>query len=104
MLWLRLHVVARVLRERRVDRAGLDERQRDRSTFLLDLHPQGIGERLHRVLAGRVVALKRDGTVTRDAAEVDDGATMVLEMRDCRERAVDDAPVVHVEEPPRILD
>ncbi len=58
-----VHVVGRVLRVRRVDGAGLDERHADGHARLLELHPQRVREALDGVLARAVVPLQRDRAV-----------------------------------------
>ena len=88
-----------MLRVRRVDRGGLDQRDGDRRLLeLLDLDAQRIGEALNRMLRGAVHALQRDDGVRYLAAHVDQRAMALAQLRQRHQRAVHDAPEVGVEQ------
>ena len=74
------------------------------SLLALELHAQTVGEGLHRMLGGRVLGLQDHGALGEDAAHIDDRAAAMAQMIRRDHRAVDDAPVVHLEELPLILD
>src|SRR5688572_4768590 len=56
-LWLHVEVGPSLFKERRVDACGFDQRDGDGESLFLDLHSQGIGERLERVFRRTVAAL-----------------------------------------------
>src|SRR5690606_41824344 len=102
----RLHteVGARLVEERRVDAARLDERDRYGRTLLLQLHAQRLRERLDRVLGRAVVALERDGAIRQRARDVDERAALLSQVRYRRPAAVHPPPVQDVELPAHVLE
>jgi len=97
------HVVAGVLRIRRIDRRRLDQRDRHRCLVeLLQFHAQGIGKTLYRVLGCRIHALVRNHRVRHLAADVDQRTAAPAQVRQGNQRAVDHAPEVGVEQAPAV--
>ena len=72
VLRLLVHVVRRVLREWRVDRTGLDQRDPDGNAVVLELHAQRIGVAFHCVLRCAVDAEQRRRQIRHLAADIDD--------------------------------
>jgi hypothetical protein len=62
------------------------------------------GESLGRVLGGGVRALQREGALGQDAADVDQGAAAVAQVRQRHPAAVHGAPVVGLEHSTLILE
>jgi len=91
-------MVARVPRQRRVDRRRLDQVHHHRQFSLRHLHPQRVGERFDRMLAGGIAALRHGRPARQDAADVDERPAALGEQRQRHLRAVDDAPEVDVEQ------
>jgi hypothetical protein len=67
---------------------------------LLDLHAQRVGEALRRVLARHVHTLDRRVGVRDLADHVDQGPSFLLQVRQGRQRGIDDAAAVDVERTP----
>ena len=97
--------ITRVLAVRAVDRGRLDQADGDRGVLAHQLHAQGVGETLHRVLRGRIDALDRQGRVGQDGADIDDGPAALAQPQVLgrHQRAVDHAPVVGFEQPPLVI-
>src|SRR4051812_6427650 len=94
-----VHVVLAVLVERGVDGGRLDERDREGGLVdLFDLDAEGVGEAFDGVLGGDVHAQDRGGGFGDFAADVDQRAALLLEVREGDQRAVDNAPEVGFEE------
>ena len=92
--------VARMLRERGADRARLDQGDRNRFLVHLQFDAEGIGKALHRVLRRVVGSQDRPRQVRVDRADVDDRTAFagIAEMARRDRRAMDDAPVIGLED------
>ena len=72
--------------------AGLTSVTEIGAAFLLELHPQRVGESLDRVLGRGVVALQRDRAIGQRAADVDQRAAVDSQVRHGDARSVHDGP------------
>src|SRR3954452_20145753 len=68
------HEVLRMTSVRRIDRARLDQRYRDRSTLFFKLKTKCVGVTFDSLLRGAVRALDRNGHVRENATDVDQRA------------------------------
>jgi hypothetical protein len=93
-----------MLKVGRVDGGWLDQRHRDRSLLGLQLHPEGVGKSLHRVLGSRVGALQWDSAVGYDAADVDQGSASGAKPRYRRPGSIHRPPEIYFEQPPHVFD
>ena len=100
----RVHQVARMVSERRIDRGRLDEGERDGLPLRLGLAPECLGEAFDRELRRAIRPLIRNGDVAQHAADIDDRAAGVLEVLGRNQRAMHHAPVRDVEQAPLVFE
>jgi hypothetical protein len=64
LLW---QVIFALMPKRRIDGGGLDQGDTDQSMIALELHAQGIDERLNSMFSGAIDTLRRNGEIGEDA-------------------------------------